>query len=78
MERLQHENGELKQRNATLESRVKDQQFEQRAREKEMHAQQLAHTQTINHLFSENKALRAANRNRGQLNEDADFVDSDQ
>ncbi|CAL8464304.1 g3839 [Coccomyxa elongata] len=78
MQLLQHANRELKQRNATLESLVKDQQHEQRAREKEIRAQQLAHTQTINHLFSENKALRAANRNRRHLDEDAGFADSDQ
>ena len=78
MERLQHANRELKQRNATLESRVKDHQYEQRTREKEMREQQLAHTRTINHLFGEIKSLRAANRNRRHLDEDAGFADSDQ
>lgn len=80
MERLQHANRELKQRNATLESMVKHQQYEQHATEKEMRAQQLAHTRTINHLFDdhENKALRAANRNRRHLDDNAGFAGSDQ
>lgn len=67
VERLQNEIRELKNRNATLELEVKEQQSEQRAREEEVRAQQLAHTQTVNHLFSEIRALRAADLNKSQV-----------
>ena len=63
MKRLQRQITKLEKHNAALELRVKDQQSEQLAREEEVRAQQLAHTQTVNLLFSKIKALRTTHRN---------------
>lgn len=81
MERLQHEIRELKDWNATLNRKVRslrDQRSQQQAKEEEMRAQQLALTQTVNHLFSEISALRTANRFKSQIDQDASCMDSDQ
>lgn len=61
MHRLQIENRDLKERNATLNRRVrsvKDQRSQQGAREEETHAQQLVLRQTLTHLLEENAALK--------------------
>ncbi|BDA49826.1 hypothetical protein COCOBI_14-4460 [Coccomyxa sp. Obi] len=74
---LKQQNRELKERNTTLGIQVKNQQSERRSREEEMRAQQLAHTQTVNNLFSQIKALETANRNKRQVKQKVICVDSD-
>ncbi|BDA49823.1 hypothetical protein COCOBI_14-4430 [Coccomyxa sp. Obi] len=80
MEGLQNEIRGLKERNATLNRKIrslKDHRSQQGAREEEMRAQQLALTQTLSHLVSENEALKAELHRKNPVNQDESCSDSD-
>ncbi len=63
MKVLQRRSTELEEQNAMFALKVKYQQSDQEEMRAQLHAQQLAHTKRVDHLFSEIAALKTAHRN---------------